>query len=313
MREWKGNEMRSFGDFLKQKIRKNERGPAFIFIAGCLWGSIGLFIRFMSDAGASAEMISFLRMAFAFLILMVITVIRSGVSAFRVSRKAILFSAALGLICHGVYNLVYSWAVVRIGVTISAVLLNVAPVFTAILSAILFHEQITSHKCIAILVNMIGCALAVTGGHFSLAALSISGILFGVAAGFCYGLTATFGRLAGEDGDPFVISTYSYLFATLFLLVCLKPWAVPLTITPAVAWLGFLYALIPTALAYVFYYQGVQEMSENRKAPVIASVETVVTAILGMVVLGEKLSFLHYAGIGIVMVSIILMQKRKER
>lgn len=304
--------MKALENFLKQQTKKTERGSFLIFLAGCLWGSIGLFIRFMSDAGASAEMISFLRMAFAFVILMVITVIRSGFSAFRVSRKAILFSAALGLICHGVYNIVYSWAVVRIGVTISAVLLNVAPVFTAILSAILFHEQITSRKCIAILVNMIGCALAVTGGQFSLAALSISGILFGVAAGFCYGLTATFGRLAGEDGDPFVISTYSYLFATLFLLVCLKPWAAPLTIPPAIAGLGFLYALIPTALAYVFYYQGIQELTENSKAPVIASVETVVTAILGMAVLGEKLSFLHYVGIVIVMVSIILMQQKKK-
>ena len=305
--------MRNFGNLFNQKIGKIERGPALIFIAGCLWGSIGLFIRFMSDAGASAEMIGFLRVAFAFVILMIITLIRSGVSAFRVSRKAILFSAALGLICHGIYNIFYSWAVMRIGLTISAVLLNVAPVFTAILSAILFREQMTSRKCIAILVNMIGCVLAVTGGHFSLAALSISGILFGVAAGLCYGLTATFGRLAGEDGDPFVISTYSYLFAALFLLICLKPWAVPLTITPAIAWLGFLYALIPTALGYVLYYQGVQELAENSKAPVIASVETVVTAILGMAVLGEKLSFLHYMGIAIVMVSIMLMQKKRKQ
>lgn len=267
----------------------------------------------MSDAGVSAEMISFLRVAFAFVILMVITLLPSGASAFRVSRKTIACSAGLGLICHGIYNIVYRWAVVRIGVIISAVLLNVAPVFTAILSAMLFREQITSRKCIAILVNMIGCALAVTGRNFSLAALSISGILFGVAAGLCYGLTATFGRLAGEDGDPFLISTYSYLFAALFLLICLKPWAVPLTITPAIAGLGFLYALIPTALGYVLYYRGVQELAENSKAPVIASVETVVTAILGMAVLGEKLSLLHYMEIAIVMASIMLMKQRRSR
>ena len=37
----------------------------------------------MSDAGASAEMISFLRVAFAFVILMVITLLPSGASAFR--------------------------------------------------------------------------------------------------------------------------------------------------------------------------------------------------------------------------------------
>lgn len=63
---------------------KAERGTIQIFIAGSLWGSIGLFIRLMSDAGAPAEEISFLRMVFAFGILLVVTVIRSGVAAFCV-------------------------------------------------------------------------------------------------------------------------------------------------------------------------------------------------------------------------------------
>ena len=75
----------------------------------------------------------------------------------------------LGLICHGVYNVFYSWAVVRIGVTISAVLLNVAPVFTAVLSAVFFHERITSRKCAALIINVTGCVLAATGGQFTAA------------------------------------------------------------------------------------------------------------------------------------------------
>ena len=183
-----------------------EHGSILVFIAGCLWGSIGLFIRLISDAGASAITISFLRMAFAFVILLVVTLIRSGISVFRVSKRILFFSAMLGLICHGVYNVFYSWAVVQIGVTVSAVLLNVAPVFTAILSAIFFHERITSHKCIALLINVIGCVLAATGGQFTASSLSISGIFFGVVSGFCYALTAIFGKLAGEDSDPFVRS-----------------------------------------------------------------------------------------------------------
>ena len=89
---------------MKQKNTAFERGTVLIFIAGCLWGSIGLFIRLMSDAGASAATISFLRMALAFVILLVVTVIRSGISAFRVSGRTLFFSAMLGLVCHGVYN-----------------------------------------------------------------------------------------------------------------------------------------------------------------------------------------------------------------
>lgn len=304
--------LKNGGKVLKKDSEILERGAILIFIAGSLWGTIGLFIHWMSEAGASAEMISFLRMAFAFVILTIITVFRSGFSAFRISKKAIIFSAALGIICHGIYNIFYSWAVMKIGVTISAVLLNVAPVFTAILSAVLFREKITSYKCIALIVNIIGCVLAVTGGHFSIAVMSLFGILCGIMAGFCYALTAIFGRIAGESSDPFVISTYSYLFAALFLAVFLKPWAVPLMITPKIMWLGFFYALIPTAIGYLFYYQGVNQIKESSKVPVIASVETVVTAILGALVLGEKLSFGHYLGIAVVMISIIMMQQKQH-
>ncbi len=293
------------------KQKNFDQGAVFIFIAGSLWGSIGLFIRLMSDAGASAEAISFLRMAFAFSILLIVTLIRSGAAAFHVSGKTLFYSAALGLICHGVYNVFYSWAVVQIGVTVSAVLLNVAPVFTAILSAILFSERITSRKCIALIVNVIGCILAATGGQFEAAALSVSGILFGIASGLCYALTAIFGKLAGERSNPFVISTYSYLFAALFLAVFMKPWAAPVTLTITITWLGFLYALIPTAIGYLFYYQGVQQIQGSSKVPVIASMETVAAAILGVLVLGETLSVMHYLGIAVVLCSIVLMQHKQ--
>ena len=297
---------------MKRKALDIERGTVLIFIAGCLWGSIGLFIRLMSDAGASAAAISFLRMAFAFVILLAVTVIRSGISAFRVSGRTVFFSAMLGLVCHGVYNVFYSWAVMRIGVTVSAVLLNIAPVFTAVISAVFFHEQITSRKRMALVINVIGCVLAATGGQFTAASLSVSGILFGIVSGLCYALTAIFGKLAGEDSDPFVVSTYSYLFAALSLAVFMRPWETHITLTLPVVWLGFLYALIPTAIGYLFYYQGVQQVRESSKVPVIASMETVTAAVLGMLVLGEELTVMHYLGIAVVMASIVLMQQKKQ-
>lgn len=289
------------------RLHNDHRGAAAVFITGCLWGSIGLFIRLMSDAGASAALIGFLRMAFAFAIMAIVTLLRSGLSAFRVSGRTLLCSAALGLVCHGVYNMFYSWAVNLTGMTVSAVLLNIAPVFTAAISALCFHEKITRRKCFALAVNVVGCGLAATGGHFDGASLSLTGILCGVAAGLCYALTAIFGRLAGDDSDPFVVSTYSYLFAAVFLGIFLKPWAQPIQLSPAITGLGFLYALIPTAIAYLLYYWGLQQIRESSKVPVLASMETVVAALIGVLVLDEKLSFIHALGIAVVMASILMI------
>ena len=295
------------------RFHDHNRGAALVFITGCLWGSIGLFIRLMSDAGASVAAISFLRMAFAFIILAIVTVARSGISAFRVSGRTLLFSVALGLVCHGVYNVFYSWAVTLAGVTVSAVLLRIAPVFTAIISVLCFHEKITRRKCFALTINVIGCVLAATGGHFDGALVSLTGILCGVAAGLCYALSAIFGRLAGENSDPFVISTYSYLFAAVFLGIFLKPWVRPIYVTPTILGLGFLYALIPTAIAYLLYYRGLQQIQESSKVPVLASMETVMAAVIGVLVLGEELSLVHYLGIAVVMVSIAMAAASDSR
>lgn len=52
-------------------------------------------------------------------------------------------------------------------------------------------------------------------------------------------------------------------------------------------------------------------MRESSKVPVIASMETVTAAVLGVLVLGEELSVMHYLGIAVVMCSIVLMQRRQ--
>ncbi len=73
---------------------------------------------------------------------------------------------------------------------------------------------------------------------------------------------------------------------------------------------GFLYALIPTAIAYLFYYQGLQKIRESSKAPVIASVETVIAAGFGVAIFNEQVNLVNCGGIILVIGSIILMNHK---
>lgn len=77
---------------------------------------------------------------------------------------------------------------------------------------------------------------------------------------------------------------------------------------------GFLYGLIPTAVAYLLYYMGVQKIKETSKVPVISSVETLVSVSCGVLLLGETLGIVNILGIGLVLSSIALMNyKKKEK
>lgn len=292
---------------------KENTGSLQVFIGGAIWGTIGLFVTKMSECGADSVMISFLRMAFSFGILSVFTIAKYGINAFKVDFKTLAACAMLGLVCHGIYNIFYSLAIVSAGVTISAVLLNIAPVFTAVVSCIFFSEKITRLKAAALVINVLGCILAVTGGNISLEGMSVIGILFGTGAGLCYGLTAIIGKIAGKYTNTFVMSTYSYLFASLFLLCSIKPSGSSFNLTGEMAIWGFLYALIPTAIGYLIYYAGVQKVKESSKVPVLASVETIVAAILGICVNHEVIGIVNILGIAVVILSIVMMNLTARR
>lgn len=292
--------------------KKETFGYSLIFLAGLLWGTIGIFMKEMSLAGASAVYISFLRVAFAFLIMLLVTLTKCGGASLRFGKRQLLFSALLGVVCHGIYNIFYSYAVILAGVSVSAVLLNIAPAITMFASVMLFSERLTRWKIIAVSINILGCILTATGGDLSLQSVSLYGIACGAGAGISYAMTAILGRFAMEDTDVFAASTYSYLFAALFLLLPAKPWSVPINtgFIHLIA-MGFLLALIPTAIAYVLYYKGLSMIQETTRVPVIASCETVVAAVLGVVLYQEKLNWLSSIGIVLVLCSIVLMNRKK--
>lgn len=298
-----------------QKKNSEYTGILLIFLAGALWGIIGLFVTELERAGSTPSMTSFLRMFFAFLLMTVITGAKFGWRAFLVDKKTFLFCALLGLVCHGIYNMFYSLAVTMAGVSVSAVLLNIAPVFTLIFSAIFFSEKPTWLKLLAVFVDMAGCVLAATNGEFHFAVFSLTGILCGVGAGFCYSMTAVIGKFAAERTNPFVMSTYSYFFAAVFLGLYMRPWrqGAAAAMNGRILLWGFLYALIPTAFAYLLYYRGLKKITENSKVPVIASVETVVAAAVGILVYREPVGAAGIAGIVMVMLSVALMSVSGKR
>ena len=297
---------------MKRTNNSNPRGYLLIFIAGFLWGCIGLFVKELENAGSAPALTAFLRVFFAFIIMLIASYVKGGSRSLIIDRKTLLSCALLGLICHGIYNIFYSLAVTMAGVSISAVLLNIAPVFTLFFSAVLFREKITTIKIIAIVINIFGCVLTATNGVFDIKALSVVGLLCGAGAGICYALTSVIGKMAADKTDPFVMSMYSYLFAAVFLALWMKPWQQEIQCNGTIIIWGFLYALIPTAVAYVIYYRGLKNLTENSKAPVIASVETVVAAVVGVTLYMERLGVCSIIGIVLVLFSIVIMNMHRN-
>ena len=189
--------------------------------------------------------------------------------------------------------------------TAAALTLIISVVFMAVV--LLFREPFTSRKLLAVLLNILGCALTATGGRLEPGALSVAGILTGIGAGFCYSLTPVFGHFGTKRMDSRVMTLYSFLFAALFLFLRLRPWNGGAAFSGKILLWGALFALIPTVLAYVLYYRGLSRILEPSRVPVIASVETVVAAAVGMALYHDRLGLWGMLGILLVLVSIGVM------
>ncbi|MBQ6262267.1 MAG: EamA family transporter [Clostridia bacterium] len=283
-----------------------------IFVTGCLWGTIGLFVKLMEGQGSSSSYTSFLRLLFGALFLAVLTLIVDGPGAFRIGKKTLISCILLGIVCQGVFNLLYSSSVSANGVSVASVLLYTAPVFTTVASLILFREKLNFLKWIALPVNVIGCALTATGGNFSAEALAPLGLLIGVGAGFTYGMTAVFGRIAmREKSSPLAVATYNLFFGCVFIAIVRRPWSTAeKPLDPKLLAFGALFGLIATALAYALYFSGLSGISETSKVPVVASVEVVVASVIGAAVFAENLNPIRIVGIGLVLFSIFLFSKK---
>ena len=108
-----------------------------IFIAGLLWGTVGVFVKELNSLGADASLTGFLRMFFAFAIMFVIALIRHGKNIIIRDKKTLLACLLIGVITNGVFNICYAYSVKLNGMAVASVLMYSAPVFTATASRII--------------------------------------------------------------------------------------------------------------------------------------------------------------------------------
>ena len=298
---------------MNKSMDGNIRKYALIMLSGILWGTIGLFVKVLDAKGSTSEYTTFMRMFFAFLLLFAITLAKEGIASFRIGRNTLISCALLGFVSMSLNNLCYTNAVNRLGMSLAAAILYMAPIFTSIQSKLLFYERIGRNKLIALAFNVIGCVLAATGGRLSLEGVSAAGLLFGIGAAFAYSTQNIFGRLATDEASPFVVATYNFFFAAAFTLVVARPFStIDDPFDPQLLIWGLLFGLIPTTIAYLLYFAGIQGLTETSKVPVFCSLELVVATVLGGVLFNENLPPASLAGTAMILISIMLMDRRTD-
>lgn len=294
-------------DKSQQKI-----GYLMILIAGVLWGSIGFFVCILKSLGAESSTIAFLRIGVGAVLLIPLMYAMGGKNIFKIDKKGIFICLVLGIFCQAIFNFSYNESIKNVGVATASVMLYTSPIFVCIMSKIFFKEKIGPIKLTALAINVFGCVLTVTGGDFIAIKFSVYGVFTGILSGFLYALMTIISKPTTEKYNSLTIIFYSFVFGAIVLAVITRPWeniSHIINFKLTIAAIG--YGLIPSVGSYFFYMKGIAKKMETSKVPVVASIETVVAAVIGIFIFGEASGLFKIFGIGCVILSIAIMNMVK--
>lgn len=287
-------------------------GYLYIVLAGMFWSTIGLFTTNLNNAGLSTEEISFLRLSVGCLVLVIYALVKNT-SLLKISKKGLIYSIVIGLLCQGMFNYCYVNSIKSAGSAVAAVLLYTSPIFITIFSTVIYKERINRLKMISLSICIVAAILAVTGGSLDLQNISIGGIVFGILAAILYSLMPIISKNILDEVNNLTMMIYSFLTGALMLITKVDFVRVGETVSNINVLLNVIgFGLLSGALAYICYTSGVKSGIELSIAGVIASIELVFAQIIGWTIMGESFNLIKIIGVILMMVSAVIALKSAE-
>ena len=294
-----------------EKARRNI-GPALILLAGCFWGSMGIFVRRLTDYGFSSIQIVAIRVTLAALVFCILLFIKDP-SGFRISVKDIPLFLGLGFGSILFFTVCYFTAITMMPLSTAAILLYTSPIWIMLMSVLFFREKLTGRKLLALVLAFAGCVL-VSG--ISGEGMTLPGLLVGLGSGIGYGLYSILGTVALRRYSPYTVTTYTFVFAALgSWLICrpaemLAKFAAAPNL-PGLVFFCVLTALVTAVIPFLAYTLGLQTVEASR-AGILATVEPLVATLIGVAVFSEPLTLLSGLGMLLILAAVVLLNGKTE-
>ena len=284
----------------------NKKGALLVILAGACWGTISIFIYFLSGSGLNEFQIAFVRQFFASLVFALFIFLRDR-SKFRIKPKDLWLLMLVGFINGVAFNFCYFYTIVHSRASIAVVLLYTSPVFVMILARIFFKEKITQNKLFALVLTVVGCVFVtgVLGEGYTPPPVAI---LTGVLTGLTYALNNIITSQAVKKNDPQTVTLYTLLFSFLFLIPLsgFSSLTASCRANPKILPVIVLMCLVTAVLAQFFFSVGLR-LIESGKAAIYGASEPIVGTLVGIFVFHEESNFLKIAGIVMVIAAIFLI------
>lgn len=282
-------------------------GITAVLIAAILWGTTGTAATFAPDVSAVA--IGAVAMGGGGLM-------QAALSAGRIHRHAGLLRVQwkyllLGAVAVAIYPLAFYASMRLAGVTIGTVVsIGSAPLLSALIEYHLDGLRLTRRWMTGAglgLAGMVLLCLAEGSGHVATGTASgvIPGVLLGLLAGLTYALYSwTARRLMQRGIAPRAAMGATFGLGGLMLMPVLMATGAPLLTSWGNMTVGLYMALVPMFLGYLCFGHGLARIPAST-ATTITLFEPVVATSFAVVIVGERLSAMGWAGIVLILACLV--------
>ena len=284
-------------------MNQQHTGALLVAASAAGFATLAIFIKFAYAAGASTITILAGRFVLAALCLAVLLKWR-GVSL-KIDKGLMLRLALLGGLGYGSMSMLFAMSIKYVSASLAAMLLYTYPAIVSLLSFFIGDEKYTWQKGVALTICFSGLFL-VLGVSFD--NVSMLGFVFGLGSALVYSLYIVIGNRLLKNTNPLVTSTYVCASAAVVFVVAgtvtdTLNWILPLT-----GWLSIIgIALLATIVGIVGFFAGMSRVGATN-ASIISTIEPVITVLLSVALLNEKITPLQVGGGILILGGIVFLQ-----
>lgn len=299
------------------KQKKKAAYLALPVVSGICWGTSGIFVRYLRNAGFDNMTIIFSKGLVAAAIMFAV-ILSKNPNALKASPRDVPFLAAVGITGMLLLSVTYNEAVFRISLSLASVLLCLAPVFVLVFGLLLFGEQLTRSKLACMCLAFLGCIMLSgildEGGNMKWDTI---GFLFGLGSAV---VNATYTLISKAATDRSYSTMTIYFYGFLAITVILAPfadWDLMLDYlmdSPIKASLVYLsHSAWTSMLPGILYITAVKNTDAGKTAILAAGAEPVSAMAAGLLVYREIPSFVGTAGMVLTIAALIVLVRSDQK
>ncbi|MGJ7035297.1 DMT family transporter [Anoxybacillus eryuanensis] len=284
------------------------KGYGLVLLSATGFAFIPIFALHAYNSGVNVTTLLFLRFALAALFFFMYAWFQKKNE--KVSWSQLFYLFLLGGIFYMLQSSLYFHAVKYIPSSLAALLLYLNPIFVAVFSFFINKEKLTRQTVIAILISFSGMLLVLGAPEGKIHPI---GIALAIGAAVIYSIYIIVGNKVIAHVPPMTASAYIALFAALSFFV----WGISTETLhfqfDAKGWIPVIgTSFVSSVLAMLAFFAGMNIIGPT-KAAILSMIEPIVTFLLSMVFLQERMSFMQMIGGLIVLSSAMLVAMGKEQ